>query len=84
MRLPTIEHPTGRENFSIVTVGEWSFAFSYRTLVAFLSPTEGWRVCENVWSTTTGKHLNYLDPDKGSRIPFEEFSELVSRIEVSE
>jgi len=52
--------------------------FSYETLVAFeywvsMDNGEGgmWhkkRVCENVWSTTTGKLLNEIEPDKTKRI----------------
>ena len=50
-------------------VGARSFWFSYQTLVAFYSPKTGRVVHENVWSRTTGKHLNAIDHgDKASRV----------------
>lgn len=39
----------------------YEFYFSYRTLVAFWTPDKGLVVHENDWSTTTGKHLNWID-----------------------
>lgn len=38
-----------------------SFYYSYNTLVAFGSPLTGKVVRYNEWSTTTGKHLNWID-----------------------
>jgi len=38
-----------------------SFYFSYSTLVAFNSGHSGFIVRKNDWSTTTGKHLNWID-----------------------
>lgn len=84
MDLVRIDHPTGKPNFSIVRLQNWSFAFSYTTLVGFLNPEDHiWTVCENVWSATTGKHLNYLNPDKKTRVPFAEFALRVGDIQVS-
>lgn len=37
------------------------FYYSYSTLVAFLTPESGLIVHKNDWSTTTGKHLNWID-----------------------
>ena len=34
---------------------------SYSTLVAFQTKEGRLVVCQNIWSRTTGKHLNYLD-----------------------
>lgn len=52
-----------------VTVGPFDFAFSYSTIVAFRDDT-GWVKSENVWSATTGKHLNEIP---GERIKNDEF-----------
>lgn len=74
MNLPTISHPTGRANFTIVTVGGTQFAFSYETVVGFVEPGDtSWTVSENDWGPTTGKHLNHLDFGRGQRLPREEF-----------
>ena len=62
MQTPSISHPTNRPNFTVVTTPDGdTLWFSYRTVVAF---QRGWGpivVRENSWSTTTGKHLNYID-----------------------
>jgi len=56
-----------------VIIGDLELYFSYETLVAFQSPETGLVVSENVWSTTTGRHLNEIHPNKDIRIPYEEF-----------
>lgn len=38
-----------------------NFYYSYQTLVAFRSPFSGQVVMVNMHSTTTGKHLNWID-----------------------
>lgn len=74
MNLPTISHPTDRANFTIVTVGDIKFAFSYETVVGFARASDtAWTVTENDWGPTTGKHLNHLDFGRGQRLPREEF-----------
>ena len=40
--------------------------FSYTTLVAFNIGGE-FHIKKNTWGTTTGKHLNWIDPDKTIR-----------------
>ena len=51
------------------------FYFSYDTLVAFRSNKTGKRyVRKNVWGTTTGKHLNWIDGgNKENRLDREDF-----------
>ena len=63
MQLPTISHPTDLPNFTVVTIGERTYWFSYTTCVGFLdySTGRGIVVRENVWGPTTGKHLNEID-----------------------
>lgn len=48
--------------------------YSYKTIVAYYDIADGLTVCENAWSVTTGKHLNWIDNgNKKSRLPFDEF-----------
>ena len=60
-----------RPNLVVVTVGGKELAFSYQTVVAF-SDGAGWVKSENIWSVTTGRHLNAL-PGR-ERIPHDEFT----------
>ena len=53
---------------------EGTFWFSYQTLVAFQKFGGKRYVRENVWRTTTGKHLNAIDGgDKKNRVSEQEF-----------
>ena len=55
-------------------LGSIEIFFSYQTPVAFITAKTGLVVRENDWSTTTGKHLNWIDNgDKKARITGEEF-----------
>jgi hypothetical protein len=69
----SIEFPGS--NQTIVDIGDLRLYFSYKTVVAFSDSTSGLKCSENVWSTTTGKFLNYIEPDKKSRLQHDEFSE---------
>lgn len=54
-------------------IGSLSVWYSYKTPIAFYHPSTGKVIRQNDWSTTTGKHLNAIDPDKTRRIPGDEF-----------
>lgn len=59
-----------------VQVGDVTMYYSYKTLVAFQdwSNGHGLIVSQNIWGTTTGKHLNWIDEgNKGHRLPPEQF-----------
>lgn len=57
-----------------VQIGSLTLWFSYNTIVAFQEPGKLPRVCENLWGSTTGKHLNSIDgSDKKSRLKAAEF-----------
>ena len=59
-----------------LNVDDLQLFFSYNTVVAFNHPSTGLVVSENVWSTTTGKHLNWIDYGaKGRRIQNFEFKQ---------
>jgi hypothetical protein len=48
-------------NFTRVQVGKTTVWFSYETIVAYQDGDNAIVVRRNDWSTTTGKHLNYID-----------------------
>lgn len=68
----TNENQNSAQNFNSITIGNVQLYFSYSTIVAFRTPFTGLVVSENVWSNTTGKHLNWLC-DKDQRVPRQEF-----------
>lgn len=71
MAIPTIT--TLQANLTTVTVRDLTIYFSYTTPVAFESEGRGLVVSENIWGTTTGKHLNLINKVKSHRIPNEVF-----------
>lgn len=76
-----VAHPTGLHNFSLVHVGSITLAFSYETIIGYNEGWySGWVVSENVWSVTTGKHLNWLQPDKNRRVNHTVFTEKLSAV----
>jgi hypothetical protein len=59
-----------------VDIGDLTLWFSYKTLVAFQFTGKGRTVTRNYWSTTTGKHLNWIDGgNKANRVDAETFAE---------
>ncbi len=52
--------------------GNLTLYFSYETIIAFRS-NHGLCIRKNDWSTTTGKHLNSIDPNHKIRISGEQF-----------
>ena len=80
-------YTTGQGPAIKVVVGNITLYFSYHTVIAFRAPGYGLVVGQNVWSPTTGKHLNEIDGgDKKSRLPYTDFrrllDELITRITV--
>lgn len=63
-----------------VDIGTLSLYFSYETVVAF-QDNGGLVVRENDWSTTTGKHLNWIDGGgdaKKKRLPSQQFEDALA------
>ena len=79
-KFPSVEHPTGRPNFYILTGCDGvEVAFSYDTPIGFREPGQhGWTVRVNDWAQTTGRHLNYLCRDKAGRVSGAAFVELLA------
>ena len=63
-----------------VSVGNLTLHFSYETVIAFNSPFSGFVISENVWSTTTGRHLNEISPMKPLRIANDVFKAKLSEV----
>lgn len=60
-----------------VNMGGVMVWFSYKTPVAFVHPKRGRIVHKNVWGTTTGKHLNWIDGgNKKDRVDADTFESL--------
>ncbi len=88
MNLPKIttygEYKSGNygANSLRVDIGALTLYFSYETIVDFHG-VEGLKVRQNDWSTTTGKHLNWIDGggtlEKKKRLPGQEFEELLTK-----
>ena len=74
-------------NTMAVAVGGATFYFSYDTIVAFFAPNYGRVVSENIWTTTTGKHLNWIEPDHAARISHKQFGlkleELLNKMDLA-
>ena len=84
MQLPTVSSygNYSSSNYGAHTlrfdIGEFTFWYSYQTLVAFKSPDHHLVVHENDWGPTTGRHLNAIDNGrKTDRVNHETFERLV-------
>lgn len=56
-----------------VSIGSLTLYFSYETVVAVRTPFSGLIIRENDWSTTTGRHLNAINPDHNMRVSGRDF-----------
>lgn len=70
----------GTVNQNTVKIGDVQLWFSYETCIAYKVPGYHIVVCENAWSTTTGKLLNKLEPDKDARYPREAFKKFLDKV----
>ena len=62
-----------------VEIGNLTLYFSYETVIAF-NDGRGLIASENCWKQTTGKHLNWLEPEKFKRYPREEFEKELEKV----
>lgn len=76
-----------RSNFTKINVGTVTVWFSYDIPIAFRASGER-VVRENIWSTTTGKHLNAIDGGtkeaKARRVSSDEFDRALDELELGE
>lgn len=64
-------------NTIAIKLGNRTVYYSYNTVVAFSGKNslgeEFDCISENIWGPTTGKHLNFINPNKKVRLPRKEF-----------
>jgi len=60
-------------NSLMFSIGNLEIYFSYKTPIAFWHPSTGFVIRVNDWSTTTGKHLNWINKNHSKRISGDEF-----------
>lgn len=54
--------------------------FSYETAIAYKNTmNDDFQITKNIWSSTTGKHLNMINPDKSIRVDNHEFNKLLQK-----
>lgn len=70
------------DNYGAHTLKVWlpniTIWYSYHTVVAFRTAKHGFVISENIWGTTTGKHLNWINPNKGDRVPYDQYCDLLN------
>lgn len=59
-----------------VEFAKFTIYYSYETIVAYWDYQDGTVCSENCWGTTTGRHLNLIQPDKKARKSREEFEKM--------
>ena len=52
--------------------------YSYETIVAYSDAKDGLVCSVNIWGTTTGKHLNWIESNKKLRKNSVEFGEMLA------
>lgn len=83
MNLPTISSYGNYEsdNYGAHTLcvdfDNFRLYYSYKTIVAYYDLQDGLVCSENVWGTTTGKHLNWIQSDKKKRVKSEQFDTML-------
>ena len=87
METPRLIPYTGRNTPAFcVTAAGIDYYFSYATCVAFRAPGFGLVVRENVWGTTTGRHLNEIDGGgaaQKNRVNGQEFEKLLAQAQAA-
>lgn len=74
-----IKHKELANHFYEVAINELSLYFSYETIIGFQNGCNPPVISENVWSSTTGKHLNQI-AQKDKRIPHSQFEEILGKL----
>ena len=84
----SIEIEQIKPNFTKINVGALTVWFSYETPIAFKVDGQPRVVRENIWSTTTGKHLNSIDGGtktaKAERVSSVEFDRALEALGLGE
>ena len=79
IKIGSYSQKSPQANCMFVTVGDLILYFSYETIVAFR--VNGETICvENRWQCTTGKHLNWIEPDHKKRLKREDFEKQLNKM----
>lgn len=62
----------------VMDLGDLEIFYSYKTIVAYQDIQDGLVCSVNQWSTTTGKHLNWIQSDKSKRVSPELFDSMLA------
>lgn len=71
-----------KPNFTVISIGDTDFYFSYETIVAVRTNDKLYCTASE-YSQTTAKHLNAIEPNKNKRTPADEFNKMLNSIDVS-
>ena len=66
-------------NLTKISIGYTKIYFSYEMPIAFFN-SKGLVISENIWTRTTGKHLNAINDDKSIRIDNDSFVERLNSL----
>lgn len=65
------------DNYGVHTLqikfSTFTLYYSYQTIVAYRDEQDGLVCTENDWGVTTGKHLNWIQPNHKKRVSSDEF-----------
>lgn len=62
-----------------VKIGKLELFFSYKTIVAF-KENDNLKISKNIWSKTTGKHLNFINDNKQIRLDHSDFEDELNQV----
>lgn len=79
VRLSDMDSPSGKRAVISGPSGTLTLWYSYETVIGFQDGNLPRVVSENLWSTTTGKHLNAISIKK-DRIKRAEFERLLAAV----
>lgn len=63
-----------------VDMGTFELYYSYETIVAYYDSQDGLVCSVNQWGTTTGKHLNFIEPNKKNRVEVDVFEAMLQEM----
>jgi hypothetical protein len=68
-------------HFVRMVTDKYSFYFSYSECIAFRVKGKLF-CCENRWTKTTGKHINFVEPNHKERLPYADFIKLLEKLKI--
>lgn len=68
-------------NNTMVSFPQLTIYFSYQTIIAIAINGKLY-ISENVWSVTTGRHLNAINSNHDIRIPNDEFERILESVNI--